>query len=444
MSRWGRGLAALALCAMLPACGGSSQAQTQPATTAASAGRFARTVWLCRPGLPSDPCRSNLTATLVRADGSTRIESVAPARNPAVDCFYVYPTVSLQQRTNADLTIGPEQRTVALLQASRFSQACRVFAPVYRQLTLSAILRPGGITATAALTAYRSLLAGFRDYLAHDNRGRGIVFIGHSQGASMLITLLRQEVDPNPALRRRLVSAVLLGGNVLVAAGGDVGGDFQHIPACRSIRQIGCVVAYSSFDRTPPTDSYFGRAGTGLNPFVPRGATKLSVLCVNPAAPGGGAGRLDPYFPVSSLGLMGLRGASGTPKTPWVAYPGEYRARCMSSGSASWLQIDPVSSSDPRPRVTESSGPRWGLHVDDVNLALGNLVYLVREQASAYTHSRLPPVLGSASRSPATSLRAARSASIRSLFAPRDRLSGRSHSKTVSPRVRRKRVSEAP
>jgi hypothetical protein len=376
----------------LSACGSSTRATSSARPVESPTSTVARspgTVWLCRPGLPDDPCESDLTATLVRADGGTSVQRAAPAENPAVDCFYVYPTVSLEQRTNADLTIGPEERAVAVVQASRFSQVCRVFAPVYRQLTLAAILRPGGITATAGLRAYRSLAAGFHDYLAHHNHGRGIVFIGHSQGASMLIALLRNEVDPSPPLRRRLVSALLLGGNVRVPVGRDVGGDFRHIPACRSSRQTGCVVAYSSFDRRPPSDSYFGRVGGGLDPFTPSvPGTRLRILCVNPAAPAGGAAMLDPYFPVSSLGLLGLRGGGPAPSTPWVAYPGEYRARCESAGGADWLQVDRVSASDPRPHVTQADGPRWGLHGDDVNIALGNLVRLVGDEAAAYQARR--------------------------------------------------------
>jgi predicted esterase len=44
------------------------------------------------------------------------------------------------------------------------------------------------------------------------------VLIGHSQGAGMLIHLMRQEVDPNPTQRRQMVSALLMGGNVSVPA----------------------------------------------------------------------------------------------------------------------------------------------------------------------------------------------------------------------------------
>ena len=99
--------------------------------------------------------------------------------------------------------------------------------------------------------------------MAHYNNGRPIVFIGHSQGTMMLTRLIAAEVDPNPSLRSQLVSALLIGGNVKVPMGQDVGGDFQNIPACRSATQTGCVVAYSSFDEPPPADSFFGKVGVG-------------------------------------------------------------------------------------------------------------------------------------------------------------------------------------
>ena len=76
--------------------------------------------------------------------------------------------------------------------------------------------------------------AAWQDYLAHDNHGRGVIVIGHSQGASMLIGLLRRQVDDDPAARRLLVSAIILGGNVTVPVGRTVGGSFRHIPACTS------------------------------------------------------------------------------------------------------------------------------------------------------------------------------------------------------------------
>ncbi len=107
----------------------------------------AETLWLCKPGLTSNPCESSEEATVELGDGSTSVEKAEPASNPPIDCFYVYPTVDSQFTTNGTLERRPEYTQIATLQASRFSQTCKVYAPVYPQLTLIAITTPGKVTA---------------------------------------------------------------------------------------------------------------------------------------------------------------------------------------------------------------------------------------------------------------------------------------------------------
>ncbi len=153
---------------------------------------------------------------------------------PTFDCFYVYPTVSAQRKDNANLKIQPAEIAVAIAQASRFSQVCRVWAPMYRQRTGASLQQGLGNDPAADQVAYDSLLSDWEDYLAHDNDGRPVIFIGHSQGAAMLIRLLRSQIDPHPALRKQMVSALILGGNVQVPKGKTVGGSFKHIPTCDS------------------------------------------------------------------------------------------------------------------------------------------------------------------------------------------------------------------
>jgi hypothetical protein len=329
---------------------------------------------------------SDLTTTVITASGARRVEHGGPARAPAVDCFYVYPTVSGQATINANLEVGLRQLAVALAEASRFSQVCRVYAPVYRQITLSALRHPARITRADAFVAYDSVRSAFRDYLAHYNHGRGIVFIGHSQGAAILTRLLQQEIDRSPSLRRRMVSALLLGGNVTVRKGRNTGGDFSRIPACASEHQTGCVVAYSSFTAKPSPDSQFGRttSDAGVRLLAPTHLSpQLGIMCVNPAAPAGGKAGLDPYLP--SLALRFLPGRHRLKvQTPWVSFPGEYSAQCKSSGNATWLQITHVGGHDHLPPLAESGDAAIGLHVLDVNIALGNLVRLVRDQAAAF------------------------------------------------------------
>jgi hypothetical protein len=203
----------------------------------------------------------------------------------------------------ANLHIDPSEMAVARIQASRFSEVCNVYAPIYPQLTLHALADPGAITGSDLVAAYASVQTAWEDYLAHYNRGRGFILIGHSQGASTLIKLLQEQVDNNPAVRKHLVSAIILGGNVTVPVGGTVGGSFQHIPACTTSTQTGCVIAYSSFDETPPPNSLFGRPGSGVS-HLSGNTSKvgLQVLCVNPGNPSGGITPLTPYFPTRKLG----------------------------------------------------------------------------------------------------------------------------------------------
>ena len=337
------------------------------------------TVWLCRPGQTPDPCASSRAATSVAGSGATRI--VASPASPGArrfDCFYVYPTVSTEPGTNADLTVQPAERAAAIVQASRFSQRCTVWAPMYRQVTVAGL----GHAGKAALAiAYTSLLSAWRDYLAHDNHGRPIIFIGHSQGSAMLIRLLQTQVDPSPSLRKRMVTAILLGGNVQVPTGRLFGGTFRNIPACSAASQTRCVIAYSSFGSPPPANSLFGRAGSGVSLLSGQGgAGSQQVVCVNPVNFSSPVATLQPYFVSATARTTGVRVL-----TPWVTFPGLYTAQCRQSGGASWLQVTatPVAA-DPRPTVSASLGPSWGYHLDDVNLALGNFVTDVGLQEAAY------------------------------------------------------------
>ena len=341
------------------------------APAAAAAGSPKSTVWLCKPGLERNPCRGDLDTTEVGPGGSTSRTEDARGGRPPVDCFYVYPTVSGQTTLNADRRIGEEQRSVARIQASRFSGSCRIFAPVYRQVTVSGLFS-GGLSQERLSIGYRDVRAAWRSYLRRHNRGRGVVLIGHSQGTGMLTRLVKEEIDPERKQRRRLVSALLIGGDVTVRRGSDRGGDFKHVRACRAARQTGCVIAYNSFLTPPGPGAFFGRAGSL---FLPRpNAAELEVLCVNPAALAGGSGEL----------LLELTASGG-----WRRYTDLYSGRCTRANGASWLQVTDVGApSDPRPKLTENLGLPWGLHNYDVNLALGNLVRLVERQSAAYLERR--------------------------------------------------------
>jgi Protein of unknown function (DUF3089) len=200
----------------------------------------AKTVWLCKPGLKSNPCAVGVDTTVILPSGEPRGRvGGGTIGKPKFDCFYVYPTVSDQPTPAANRRIDPELRSIARYQAARYASECQVYAPVYRQLTLAALT--GTVVATPEMRerAYLDVREAWRTYLRRFNKGRGVVIIGHSQGTFVLRELLANEVDRKPAVRKRLISALLLGGNVTVRRGRDTGGDFRRMRACRAPRQVG-------------------------------------------------------------------------------------------------------------------------------------------------------------------------------------------------------------
>ena len=350
--------------------------------------------WLCWPGR-ADACAVDNTTTVIKADGSMTKETWKPDLNAKVDCFYVYPTVSNDPGVFSDMTPNAEERRVVEQQLARFGSKCRIYAPMYRQVTLTTLrarMAPGAKPPAGPIptTNYDDVVDAWNHYLKHENKGRGVVLIGHSQGAGLLTELIAKEIDGKPA-QKQLISALLLGTNLPVLKGQDVGA-FKSIPLCKSPTQTGCALAYVSFRETspPPKGSRFG---------VPREPNPaMQAACVNPAALGGGKGELHAYL---SSGAMIAAESAAPPAwtkdgakvtTPFVSVPGLLTGECVSKDGFDYLSVR-INADPNDPRTDEIAGDvkvgpivlkDWGLHLIDVNLAMGNLVDLVGSQSQAY------------------------------------------------------------
>ncbi len=349
--------------------------------------------WLCEPGLASDPCRGDLTTRVFEADGSSKVVPGAPAAAPKVDCFYVYPTTSNQPTTNATKAADPEIRSIAKYQAQRFSSRCRVFAPLYRQVTAAGVTTASQTRDASPYTlAFEDVREAFLEYLAQDNQGRGFVLVGHSQGSRILRALIRAEIDGKADVRRRMVSAIIPGANAQVE-------DFKQVPPCESGPQTGCVMSWHTFNETPPANARFGRTDTdpvGSALDLPRGG---SVICTDPAVLAGRAGQplqtlvpSEPFAPGIIAALL-VRFYGGpppsSPDTPWLTPADRYTSRCETVNGARVLAIAPVGAAR---RLTPSPDPSWGVHLVDVNLPLGDLMTVVDAQVAAFTR-RAPRAL---------------------------------------------------
>jgi hypothetical protein len=352
------------------------------------------TVWLCFPGVEPNPCRESLETTVYSPTGESTVENPGFSERPKVDCFYVYPTVSEDPGANSDLEADQEEVAIARYQAARFSHRCRVYAPMYRQRTLGSIAAGSQESQAEALRiAYGDVRAAFQDYLANHNRGRGFVLIGHSQGTTMLRQLVREQIDRDRKLREQLVSALLLGADVIVREGRPAGGDFGKVPACTQPRQTGCVVAYSTYNETPPPNSRFARPDPpSPNPFDFPSGPGYEVLCNNPAALAGGVAplqtlvRSEPYPGViGALLVLMYGGPPPSAPTPWLRPQDHYTGECREEDGADFLYLAPIG--DAR-TLNPSPDRSWGLHLADVNIALGDLVELVRVQKRAYVRAQ--------------------------------------------------------
>jgi Protein of unknown function (DUF3089) len=358
------GLAAVYLTLVLSACGGGgSQAGSTTSMNPGSvpppsspppsdATDYSVTAhWVCRPG--SDTvCTTGLDALVQFADGSTQMQPFKPAADPPIDCFYIYPTVSAEQTAYADLTDSPEIQAVTREQAGRLSSRCRVFAPIYRQETSYGLNHASPHSDSPQL----DVQGAWEYYLQHDNQGRGVVLVGHSQGTILLQQLIAETID-GTANQALLVSAFLAGDTSLaVPPGSTVGGSFSHIPTCTSAAQTGCVYVWASYlagDASAPP--IFGSS---------RGDSFASA-CVNPAAPAGGTGMLKFYY-------------AGNNPPAWVEAVGQVTGQCQ-SGSGANIFVVTVLPGKFATKLTSTLkaaevAPGWGVHPLDISLVLGNML----------------------------------------------------------------------
>jgi hypothetical protein len=407
-------LAWLLLAGSLVACGGSSDsgggAAARPSMMvgALSDQYTPLSRWICHPDLPDsdDACATGMETLSVAASGEATVLPFERATDPGFDCFYAYPTASLDPGQNSDLFPGPQERQVTQVQFARYGEHCRTFAPVYRQRTLTSLaaaVAAGTLidlqgSAEALELAYSDVREAFRHYLADQNNGRGVLLVGHSQGASLLRRLIAEEIENDPVLRDRLIGAHLLGTSVAVPIGEDVGGSFARTPACRSASQTGCVISYASYRAgDPQLDAPL--FGTTVSPLT-------EALCVNPAALAGGSSALDVRFPrrqpPAFETLLIPRGSGGPYQDitanllltdPYFTVPGQISGQCVRDANGTHYLEVTVAPEPDGPRANDYPGEflggiGWGLHLIDVSLTQGNLVRVAGQQGEAWENTR--------------------------------------------------------
>ena len=362
-------------------------------------------VWMCHDTCGSAQATYPVSHDQVPLDTTDVTGGPAGTAAPKVDCFYVYPTVDNLPNVVPVPSDGEFAQSIA--QMGMLAPRCRIFAPTYRQKTLPE-LALSMITKIPPdySTGIGDVEQAFQSYWDHDNtdpatgKRRGVVLLGHSQGAAVLAALIQHKFDNNAEMRRYLVSAVLLGGHIVVPTGKPDGGGsdpkatFQHVPACQHATDTGCVVAYSSFKpggQTPGSDADIVRVAND---------PQHQVLCVNPAALLAtattattpldsviytrklvGGNDLNQYGRISGLGQ-----SLTVPNYPtgFARYHGTLTGQCKQAldgqSTVSWLDITGGDN-----LVGPVQANFYGLHALDFNLTAGDLKELIGRQATAWT-----------------------------------------------------------
>lgn len=365
-------------------------------------------LWLCHPDLPAseDICRGTpIDVTEVEADGTAIVRVIERADAPFFDCFYVYPTVSADRGPVSDLERDAEVG-VTILQAARYGEVCEVFAPLYRQVTVTGLLAASTTSPELLDAAYADVLDAFQQFRA-ERPDRPFLLVGHSQGSGHLTRLIQDEIETSPELSERLIAAHLLGPfpSIVVPWNPDtgeiepVGGTFSNTPLCESADQTGCVVTFSSFRETDPP---------GLASFFavpdPDATPPLIGACTHPAALAGGEASLSDgwlngaYFETESDNALTEFGPYVDPEsnealtTAHFAMPGLLSGVCEIQNGYHVLSV--AIDADPSdPRVDDIVGdvlPGWGLHLGDVSIVLDDLVSLAKSQSMAWAGANRP------------------------------------------------------
>jgi hypothetical protein len=193
--------------------------------------------WAAMPGT-----QSSATAIPI-GSGLSSLEETAK-----VDVFYIHPTTYLEKNAvNApidDPNVVVATDLMLELQAAAFNSVGRIFAPRYRQMSISLFGGSEDALQTPLNIAYEDVRQAFRYYIENKNQGRPFIIAGHSQGANHAQRLLIEEVTGKPCADR-LVAAWIPGlalprSMLNTTAGGG-------LTACSTSQQIGCVALWETF-----------------------------------------------------------------------------------------------------------------------------------------------------------------------------------------------------
>ena len=188
----------------------------------------------------------------------SQLDFVKTEDNPYdVDIFYIHPTITTSRKdpvwngnVNNEKYRQATLNTAIKYQCSAWYGLGRTYAPFYRDAHIRSFqekFKPVGGD-DALRSAYEDIKAAFNHYLTHENNGRPIVLVSHSQGTLHAGQLLKDFFEGQP-LQQQLVAAYLVG----IAIKPEY---FQNIPFMTNPAETGGFVTWNTYKKNHLPDDY--------------------------------------------------------------------------------------------------------------------------------------------------------------------------------------------
>ncbi len=192
----------------------------------------------------------------------------------AVDIFYVYPTLGTAFKDSLGremiyTDVSKTDERLAAIGNQRFNKEVyagdefNFFSPYYRQITMAVYEdSPNDYRLKAkSQIPVNDIATAFQYYLNNINQGRAFILLGHSQGSSVLLELLKNH--PHPEDFSQMVAAYLIGWQITE----DELAEYpERLKPAQNADDTGVIILYNSL--------------TNIKAKSPR--INQSVVCINP------------------------------------------------------------------------------------------------------------------------------------------------------------------
>jgi hypothetical protein len=170
----------------------------------------------------------------------------APGQTQAVDVFFVGPTTFLGTAAQFNLPLAdPAARRSFLgainMEKGIYDTTANFYAPYYRQAALSVYRMDAKAAATYFALAYQDVSAAFDYYLQQLNPDRPFILAGFSQGADMILRLMKDKFRDS-RLQARLITAYAIGWRVTA----EETASYRQLRMAQGEYDLGVIVSFNT------------------------------------------------------------------------------------------------------------------------------------------------------------------------------------------------------